>query len=294
VTDPLVRSRYDIATPDPYVGPYRLVRQLGEGGMGVVHLAVAPDSQRVALKQLRPHVVGTWQIDPMSAEVIDGSIAREELRGGWVGGVAGPAGEIVVSTHGSVIDVAAAKRCGAQETHGDPNRMPSAVSLRLFQPAGRAILDSWLIAWREVFETTLAPSNDIGLVTRIIEARSILRIALSFSGDLSGRIVVYVRPEMLVPPSAALAAIKASAAAIANALANVPVEVIAELGTLRLTLRKIRALQPGATFALQGFVDSRVPVYCGGVLKAWAVPVVYRGVLAVRIESVVHGQGTKS
>ena len=44
------------------------------------------------------------------------------------------------------------------------------------------------------------PSSEIG---------SILRIALSFSGDLSGRIVVYIRPEMLVPRTAALAAIKA-------------------------------------------------------------------------------------
>ena len=47
-------------------------------------------------------------------------------------------------------------------------------------------------------------------------------------------------------------------------------------------------------FALQGFVDSRVPVYCGGALKAWAKPVVCRGVLAVQIENVIHDQGIKS
>ncbi len=40
------------------IGPYRLLARIGEGGMGVVHLAQSPDGPRVALKVLRPHVVG--------------------------------------------------------------------------------------------------------------------------------------------------------------------------------------------------------------------------------------------
>jgi len=40
------------------VGGYRLLAKIGEGGMGVVHLARRDDGQRVALKVLRPHVVG--------------------------------------------------------------------------------------------------------------------------------------------------------------------------------------------------------------------------------------------
>jgi serine/threonine protein kinase len=41
-----------------HVGDYRLLTLIGEGGMGVVHLAQAPDGRRVALKVLRPHIVG--------------------------------------------------------------------------------------------------------------------------------------------------------------------------------------------------------------------------------------------
>ncbi len=40
------------------VGDYRLLTMIGEGGMGVVHLAQAPNGSRVALKVLRPHIVG--------------------------------------------------------------------------------------------------------------------------------------------------------------------------------------------------------------------------------------------
>lgn len=40
------------------MGEYRLLARIGEGGMGVVHLARRPGGERVALKVLRPHVVG--------------------------------------------------------------------------------------------------------------------------------------------------------------------------------------------------------------------------------------------
>ena len=40
------------------MGDYRLLTKIGEGGMGVVHLAQAPDGSRVALKVLRQHVIG--------------------------------------------------------------------------------------------------------------------------------------------------------------------------------------------------------------------------------------------
>ena len=42
----------------PTVGGYRLLTRIGEGGMGVVHLAQGPDGRRSALKVLRPNVVG--------------------------------------------------------------------------------------------------------------------------------------------------------------------------------------------------------------------------------------------
>lgn len=44
--------------PGLVVGGYELLARLGEGGMGVVHLARGRNGERVALKVLRPHVVG--------------------------------------------------------------------------------------------------------------------------------------------------------------------------------------------------------------------------------------------
>jgi serine/threonine protein kinase len=53
------RHRVSAPTTEPQrLGPYRLVERIGEGGMGVVHLAVAPGGALVAVKALRPWLVG--------------------------------------------------------------------------------------------------------------------------------------------------------------------------------------------------------------------------------------------
>jgi hypothetical protein len=63
------------------VGEYTLLHQIGEGGMGVVHLARRPSGERVALKVLRPHIVGDEEARQRLAREV-GSLSR--VRSAWV------------------------------------------------------------------------------------------------------------------------------------------------------------------------------------------------------------------
>ncbi|MGA8846220.1 MAG: serine/threonine-protein kinase, partial [Nocardioides sp.] len=67
--------------PQPLVGGYTLLTKLGEGGMGVVHLAQRPGGDRVALKVLRPHIVGDDEARQRLAREVS-SLSR--IRSRWV------------------------------------------------------------------------------------------------------------------------------------------------------------------------------------------------------------------
>ena len=69
------------ARPSPTVGGYTLLTKIGEGGMGVVHLARRGDGQRVALKVLRPHIVGDDEARRRLEREV-GSLSR--IRSKWV------------------------------------------------------------------------------------------------------------------------------------------------------------------------------------------------------------------
>jgi hypothetical protein len=63
------------------VGGYTLLTKIGEGGMGVVHLARRADGPRVALKVLRPHIVGDDEARRRLEREV-GSLSR--VRSKWV------------------------------------------------------------------------------------------------------------------------------------------------------------------------------------------------------------------
>lgn len=68
----------------PTVGGYTLLTKLGEGGMGVVHLARRGDGDRVALKVLRPQIVGDDEGRHRLAREV-GSLQRVHSK--WVAGI---------------------------------------------------------------------------------------------------------------------------------------------------------------------------------------------------------------
>jgi len=113
-----------------------------------------------------------------------------------------------------------------------------------------------------------------------------LSVDCSFDGLAgSARITIAIGAEALEsaarendPPTA-----QAGDPRMAEALSDVPIEIVAQLGTVKLGLRRVLSLQPGQVLRLDTAVDDPVSVRVAGVTKFVGVPVISRGQLAVEI-----------
>jgi flagellar motor switch protein FliM len=81
----------------------------------------------------------------------------------------------------------------------------------------------------------------------------------------------------------AAAGVAAGDPRMANALADVPVDVVAELGRVSLGLRRVLSLQPGEVLRLATATDDPIQVRVAGLAKLYGVPVLSRGQVSVQV-----------
>jgi len=114
-----------------------------------------------------------------------------------------------------------------------------------------------------------------------------LRVDCTIDGDTSGAIIgIAVGAEAL--QSAARRKDDGDAPELGNshmldAIEEIPVELAAELGRVKMGLRRVLALKVGQVLRLPTATDDMVVVRVGGVSKFQGVPVVSRGQLAIEI-----------
>jgi flagellar motor switch protein FliM len=144
-----------------------------------------------------------------------------------------------------------------------------------------------------------AVKSEVGISLRTLSARSIpagderdaafadgLRAVCAFEGIAGdARISIAMGAEAL--ESAAKGqdeeVEESSDPRMAEALTEVPVEVVAELGRVRLGLRRVLSLEVGQVLRLATAVDDPVIVRVAGVEKFRGAPVISRGQLSVEI-----------
>jgi flagellar motor switch protein FliM len=227
------------------------------------------------------------EVAPLGAELADLPSLKEQLATSWVSTIEinGRQGQALVAVSGPIIEAVGARLLGGAPEENVSERPPSQTALRVFSPAGEAIIASLQDAWKEEqqCDSRILGGTADGWRKSIGEADAIVELTLQLSGLANGRVRLYARPETLVMPPPPLKLVPASAATIKAVIGEVPVEIRADLGRASLPMGEIAALRPGAIVMLDRAVDEPVPVYCAGRLVAYARVLVSRGALAVKI-----------
>jgi flagellar motor switch protein FliM len=114
-----------------------------------------------------------------------------------------------------------------------------------------------------------------------------IRVDCTFDGlPAMGSLQLYIGAEVLEAAMKAQEAVEVAAGdpRMIRAVADVSVQVVAELGRLELSLGRVLALCKGETLRLSTAVKEPICIRVAGVEKFRAVPVVSRGQLAVQVK----------
>ncbi|MFO0565948.1 MAG: FliM/FliN family flagellar motor switch protein [Polyangiaceae bacterium] len=147
----------------------------------------------------------------------------------------------------------------------------------------------------------LAVKNEAGLVLAVVSSRSVrsgdtgeagavdgLFVDCSFEGvSESALLTISISAEALETAAREHAEEDQPVAAdprMAEAIADVAVEVVAELGTITLGLRQVLGLSVGQVLRLPTAIDDPVVVRVAGLRKFEATPVISRGQLSIQVK----------
>jgi flagellar motor switch/type III secretory pathway protein FliN len=194
----------------------------------------------------------------------------------------------MVAVGGPMISGVAARLLGAvEEESQDDERQPTGASLKVFEPVGRALVDSLVVRWEAQDRCRITVDNSTeGTESQkrvLSESDVVVAVTMVVDGPVKGRMRLLAQPATMVPPPQPIEAVPAAPGAIEYALGQVELEVRVELGRARLSMADLKELRPGTVLTLGQFVDDPLPVQCAGVVKAYGRAVVSRGVLAVEI-----------
>ncbi len=243
------------------------------------------------------HVLkGEVEIKVVNAEVVDGGALREELEHMWVCSLSlsDRSGTALVAVGGPMISGVAARLLGAVSDEAeDDERPPTAASLRVFEPVGRALVETLVVRWEGQDRCRIeVDDSDEGTEVEkrtLCESDVVVAVTMSVDGPVKGRIRLLAHPAVMVPPPKPVEAIPAAPGAIEYALGQVNVQIRVELGRAELSMAELKQIRPGTILTLGQFVDDPLPVECSGVVKAYGRAVVTRGVLAVQVVGAAHG-----
>lgn len=247
----------------------------------------------LAAVRLKHVLKGDTSIQVVAAEVIDGGALREEFESMWTCSLrlSDRTGAAMVAVGGPMISAVAARLLGSQteEDEEEDEHAPTAASLKIFEPIGLALVDTLVLRWEGQDRCRISIDYSAeGTATQkrvLAEADVVVAVTMTVNGPVQGRIRLLALPATLVPPPQPIEAVPAAPGAIEAALGLVDVQVRVELGRARLSMRELKQLKPGTILTLGQFVDDPLPVECAGVVKAYGIAVVERGVLAVQVVS---------